>query len=161
MLSPPFQCDGKIGTHERVELDKRGVADLKLLFDAYCIWSLPNGMDCAWAAWIHEVLNSNSYRVRDGAYSLELVLEWSPIRITLVVLLPVLLSLAIGLWLNSADWTDLATMQTAWGTASYIVTAGGSKFTLLSRLEDAHILTSRSNRSVVSYFEQHTCVRCI
>jgi hypothetical protein len=45
--------------------------------------------------------------------------------------LPVLLSLAVGVWLNSRDWADLATIQTAWGTASYVVTAGGCKFVLL------------------------------
>lgn len=49
-------------------------------------------------------------------------------RITIIVFVPVLLSLAVGIWLNANDWTDLATIQTAWGTASYIVTAGGGKF---------------------------------
>lgn len=132
MLSPSFQCNGKTGSHERVELDSSGVADWKLLFDAYSAWGLlfPNNMACKWATWIHQVLNNSSYRVRNGAYSLELVLEWSPTIITIVVLLPVLLSLIVGLWLNSADWTDLATIQTGWGTASYIVTAGGSKLTV-------------------------------
>ncbi|KAL9572289.1 hypothetical protein ACKAV7_003490 [Fusarium commune] len=61
-----------------------------------------------------------------GEYGLELVLDWSVTRISIVVLVPVLLSLAIGIWLNSKAWTDLATIQTAWGTASYIVTAGAS-----------------------------------
>jgi hypothetical protein len=66
--------------------------------------------------------------VEEGTYALELVLDWSVARITFVVLLPVLLSLAVGVWLNSRDWTDLATIQTAWGTASYVVTAGGCEF---------------------------------
>jgi hypothetical protein len=66
--------------------------------------------------------------VLNGTYALELVPDWSVARISIVVLLPVLLSLAIGLWLNASAWTDLATIQTAWGTASYIVTTGGCKF---------------------------------
>lgn len=60
--------------------------------------------------------------------SLEIILGWPAIRISVVVLLPVVLSLVIGLWFQSRDWTDLATIQTAWALASYIVTAGGYKY---------------------------------
>lgn len=78
-------------------------------------------------------------------------------RITIVVFFPVLLSLAVGLWLNSNDWTDLATIQTAWGTASYIVTAGGCKFPNMVRCISRE-LTSCSNCGIVGCFEQHTWV---
>jgi hypothetical protein len=101
---------------------------MQLFLDTYKQWSTPHEITHAWAAWIHQTLNNNSQKVEQGTYSLEVVLDWSVARITIVVLLPVLLSLAVGIWLNSRDWTDLATIQTAWGTASYVVTAGGCKF---------------------------------
>lgn len=96
-----------------------------LLRDAYKQWFVPGYIVEAWADWVHQVLNNRSHDVLKGTYSLEIVLEWSSTRITIVVFFPVLLSLAVGFWLNAKDWTDLATIQTAWGTASYIVTAGG------------------------------------
>jgi hypothetical protein len=55
--------------------------------------------------------------------SLAIVLAWSPLRISIVVLGPVLLSLAVGLWFQARDPTDLATIQTASAIASYIFTA--------------------------------------
>ncbi|KAF5977936.1 hypothetical protein FCOIX_6268 [Fusarium coicis] len=75
--------------------------------------------------------------ILEGEYGLELVLDWSVTRISIVVLIPVLLSLAIGIWLNSKAWTDLATIQTAWGTASYIVTAGALLVAMLGFLDIA------------------------
>jgi len=121
------QCDAERGVHEAVELDKDGLADLQLLVNAYKQWYTSTSTNYAWADWIHCVLNNSSQSPQEGVYSLELVLDWSVTRISVVVILPVLLSLGIGIWLNSSDWTDLATIQTAWGTASYIVTAGGRK----------------------------------
>lgn len=123
-----------MGTHERVDLDSSGLADLHLLLDTYKHWHVPHYITQAWANWIHQTLNNGSHDVLKGNYALELVLDWSMTRITIVVLLPVLLSLGIGLWLNSAAWTDLATIQTAWGTASYVVTAGGCKLSWWFRL---------------------------
>jgi hypothetical protein len=96
----------------------------------YKSWAVPSHISLAWANWIHQALNNNSLDVVDGTFAIEVVLGWSATRISIAVLFPVLLSLAIGLWLNSAAWTDLATIQTAWGTASYVVTAGGRKFSL-------------------------------
>ncbi|KAK4042608.1 hypothetical protein C8A01DRAFT_33269 [Parachaetomium inaequale] len=125
-----YQCDRSSGNHRRVELDDNGLADLQLFLDTYNRhwYGVPSEITLAWAAWIHQALNNNSHNVEDGTYALELVLDWSVARITFVVLLPVLLSLAVGVWLNARDWTDLATIQTAWGTASYVVTAGGCEF---------------------------------
>lgn len=78
-------------------------------------------------------MNEQSHKVSDGKYAIELVLGWSMTRISVVVLLPVLLSLANGVYLNAQDWSDLATIQTAWGTASYIVTTRDRKSLVLSR----------------------------
>ncbi|KAK1242608.1 hypothetical protein MKX08_005420 [Trichoderma sp. CBMAI-0020] len=96
----------------------------------YESWSVPNHIALAWAKWIHQTLNNSSLDVVEGTYAIEVVLDWSPTRISIVLLVPVLLSLAIGLWLNSVAWTDLATIQSAWGTASYVVTAGGQLNTM-------------------------------
>lgn len=77
---------------------------------------------------MHQELNNDSHDVLKEKYSLEIVLGWSVARIAVVILIPVVLSLVIGLWFNSKDWTDLTTIQTAWSIASYIVTAGGCKY---------------------------------
>jgi hypothetical protein len=66
--------------------------------------------------------------------SIEVKLSWSNERIALAVLAPVFLSLAIGLWLNSRDWTDPTMTSTAWGVASYVATAGGFLGVLLGLL---------------------------
>ncbi|KAK1723149.1 uncharacterized protein BDZ83DRAFT_627166 [Colletotrichum acutatum] len=52
---------------------------------------------------------------------IELVLDWSVTRFAVVILTPVVLSLVIGLWFNSKDWTDRTTIQTAWSIASGFV----------------------------------------
>lgn len=100
----------------------------------YQSWFVPNHIALAWANWIHQTLNHSSLDVVDGTYAIEVVLDWSATRISIVVLFPVLLSLATGIWLNSAAWTDLTTIQNAWGTASYVVTAGGRKFSLIIQI---------------------------
>lgn len=100
-----------------------------LLLGTYKSWHIPRHISRAWADWIHRTLNDGQLDVLQGEYALELVLDWSITRISIVVLVPVLLSLAIGIWLNAKAWTDLATIQTAWGTASYIVTAGACELT--------------------------------
>lgn len=56
--------------------------------------------------------------------SLELLLGWCPIKILVVVILPVVLSLAIGTWYMQVT----GDVQTAWTIASYIVTAAGDEF---------------------------------
>ncbi|KAK4165550.1 hypothetical protein QBC43DRAFT_315449 [Cladorrhinum sp. PSN259] len=129
-----YKCDSHQGTHERVELDDNGKADLQLFLHAYSRWFNSSYATRAWAKWIHETLNSSSYDVVEGRYSLELVLDWSVTRISAVIMAPVLLSLAVGLWLNSSNWTDLDTIQTAWGAASYVVTAGSLIAALLAIL---------------------------
>ncbi|TRX96446.1 hypothetical protein FHL15_002718 [Xylaria flabelliformis] len=129
-----LRCDAEKGTHERVELDKNGVTDLQVLFYMCKKWHVSDSTSKVWADWIHQALNDGSNDVTKGTYALELVLSWSIARISIVVLLPVLLSLAIGIHLNAQNWTDLATIQTAWGTASYIVSTGGLLAALLAIL---------------------------
>ncbi|KAL6901729.1 hypothetical protein GGI43DRAFT_366128 [Trichoderma evansii] len=127
-----YRCNIEEGTHERINLDDSGIADLQLLLRMYKSWYVPEHVVVAWANWIHQTLNNSSLDVLDGTYAIEFVLDWSVTRISIVILFPVLLSLAIGLWLNSAAWADLTTIQTAWGTASYVVTAGSLLAALLA-----------------------------
>ncbi|KAF1350674.1 hypothetical protein BDV97DRAFT_350121 [Delphinella strobiligena] len=58
-------------------------------------------------------------------YSLEVVLGWSPRRIGAVVFAPVLISLIVGLVLNSRDWGDGETIEMSWAVGTYVATTGG------------------------------------
>jgi hypothetical protein len=56
---------------------------------------------------------------------LEVVLGWSAVRITFVVLMPMVLSIAIGFWFQKRNPMDLITIQTSWCcVATYVVTVG-------------------------------------
>jgi hypothetical protein len=78
--------------------------------------------------------NTNQIIEQIHDISLEIVLGQSPLRIAIVVLQPFLLILAIGLWFQSRNPTNLATVQTVWGIASYIVTAGSCESTTSTRI---------------------------
>lgn len=58
-------------------------------------------------------------------YSLEVVLGWSPRRIGLVVFTPVLISLVVGLVLNSRDWSSVEVVEMSWVVGTYVATTGG------------------------------------
>jgi hypothetical protein len=96
---------------------------------AYKSWWNSDRVGVGWTTWIQKTINNSSSDPRansDGnALSIEIVLDWPAVRISVVILLPTILSLVIGLWFNSRDWNDLSTIQSAWGIASYVVTAGG------------------------------------
>ncbi|KAK4452192.1 hypothetical protein QBC34DRAFT_435989 [Podospora aff. communis PSN243] len=122
-----YRCITSTGSHQQLQMDDAALADLRQFKAAYKKnpWP-PAAVSEKWTQWVFDCLDNRSLNVLDeGAYSLEVVLGWSPSRIAIAVLSPVLLSFAVGLWFNSRDWNDLATIQTAWGVASYIATAGG------------------------------------
>jgi len=78
-----------------------------------------------WMTWIHANFNNGSNNPKDGTYTLQLLLQWSPIKLIIWSLVPILLSLAIGLWymINPYPGEDhVVVVQTAWTIASYIVT---------------------------------------
>jgi hypothetical protein len=131
-----YKCNWEDEFHEHVEAGAEDENTLSALHWAYASWSPTDKED--WAAWIHRSLNSDYYDPTDcpisGAYSLQAVLGWSQFRISLVILGPVALSLVLGFWFQSRDPTDLATIQTAWGIASYVATAGGLVAALLAVL---------------------------
>ncbi|KAK0611631.1 hypothetical protein B0T14DRAFT_571508 [Immersiella caudata] len=122
-----YRCMTSTGSHQQLEIDNAALADLRQFKAAYKKQPWPSAaVNEKWTQWVFDCLDNRSLDIMDeAAYSLEIVLGWSPSRIAIAVLSPVLLSLAVGLWFNSRDWTDLATIQTAWGVASYIATAGG------------------------------------
>ncbi|KAI0531553.1 hypothetical protein GGR58DRAFT_508365 [Xylaria digitata] len=96
-------CDAEKGTHERVELDSTGEADLQRLLNVYKKWYVSPLTAYPWADWIHRTFNNESNDVTKGTYALEVVIGWSMARISIVVVLPVFLSLAIGLYLNAQN----------------------------------------------------------
>ena len=124
-------------SHKRVKLDLSGTEAMAQLFQAYNSWHLEDKVVEKWMEWIHDAVNKGTHRPtpfpmtdkerEDGMLSIEIILGWSIGRISFAILSPMLLSLVIGLWLNSKNWTDNGTIQTAWGVASYIATAGACK----------------------------------
>ena len=125
------QCDWRAGSHSSVSLKSEEERTLRQMLLAYRSWSRDSYVDDSWAQWIHSSLNNGNAdpkgNSRDRSLSLEVVLGWSPLRLTVAVCFPVALSLAIGLWMQSRDPTDLTTIQTAWTVASYVVTASARK----------------------------------
>ena len=98
---------------------------LSHLFRAYNTSSIDNIEETvAWADWIHKNLNNGKKLPFDGRYSLCLILKWSPFRLTIVVMMPLLLSFAVGMWYMIVRKDAAA----AWTIASYIVTGGACKF---------------------------------
>ena len=79
--------------------------------------------------WIQKNLNENKLPL-EGKYSLELVYGWSPLRLSILVIFPVILSFGVGLgyMLETGDAGG------AWTIASYVVTAAGGKFVVFSLL---------------------------
>lgn len=118
---------------EHLKLSAEDAETLAVFGKAYSSW-LPSRSQ-GWSDWIQISLNSRELRggrcPPSKAVGLEVVLGWSPTRISIVVLGPVILSLVIGFLFQARDPTDLATIQTAWSIASYIVTAGGCEYYLM------------------------------
>ncbi len=73
---------------------------------------------------MHKNLNDGKDNPLEGRYSLQLIYDWSSYRLSTVVALPLLLSLAIGFWYMNGQ----GDVVTAWTLALYIVTAAAGKF---------------------------------
>ena len=76
----------------------------------------------AWQGWAHKNLNGGKENPLEGKYSLQLIYNWSSYRLSLIVAIPLLLSLAVGLWYNGKD------VGAAWTIAGYIIAAAACKF---------------------------------
>ncbi|KAI3317424.1 hypothetical protein HD806DRAFT_515017 [Xylariaceae sp. AK1471] len=135
-----YKCEPFTPSHSREKLNQSGKEYMAQLFQAYHSWTPEHKVVEAWMEWIDTALNHKSKDPKAGdMLSIELILGWSVFRISIAILIPVLLSLGIGLWLNSSDWADNGTIQTAWGVASYIATAGaflGALLAVISGVSD-------------------------
>jgi hypothetical protein len=127
-------------------MNHQGANDLHRLLLAYKSWWSPSRIGHGWAVWIHKTINDISenpcIRPDGEALSIEVVLGWPKFRIAVVILLPTLLSLIIGIWFNSQNWSNLSTIQTAWGIASYIATARGCKFSMSKNLRCLKLISN-------------------
>ncbi|KAH9221683.1 hypothetical protein DL95DRAFT_287645 [Leptodontidium sp. 2 PMI_412] len=128
-----YQCHPNIPLHEHVKVDPNSERALLEFYHAYNSWGCPEEVQVEWSAWLSQLNNNNTNPLEGDMLSLEIILGWSIPRISIVVLTPVLLSLGIGLWLNSKNWGDPTTIQTAWSVASYIATAGACEYLICSR----------------------------
>lgn len=89
--------------------------------------------DCLdrWMNWVHKNFNNDSIYPEDGKYALQLLLRWSAVKLIIWSSIPIMFSLAIGLWymINPHPGEDYVTVvQTAWTIASYIVTTTARKY---------------------------------
>jgi hypothetical protein len=78
----------------------------------------------AWHGWVSKNLNDSKENPLEGRYSLQLLYDWSSYRLSTVVAIPVILSLAIGTWYMMGQ----GDVVTAWTLALYIVTTAAGEF---------------------------------
>ena len=78
----------------------------------------------AWEGWVRKNLNDSKDNPLEGRYSLQLMYDWSSYRLSTVVAVPLLLSLAIGFWFMNGQ----GDVVTAWTISLYIVTAAAGEF---------------------------------
>src|SRR5436305_11142700 len=83
-----------------------------------------------WLDWVHTNFNHNNVKPEEGKFAVQSVLRWSPIKLVLWGVAPILLSLVIGFWYMfkpTPGEDSLTVVQTAWGIASYIITAAACR----------------------------------
>jgi hypothetical protein len=71
---------------------------------------------------VQKNLNNGKNNPLEGRYSLQLIYDWSSYRLALVVVIPLLMSIAIGFW-----YMTVGDVVTAWTLALYIVTAAAGE----------------------------------
>lgn len=92
----------------------------------------------AWYGWVFKNLNDCKENPLEGRYSLQLLYDWSSYRLSTIVAIPVILSLAIGTWYMMGQ----GDVVTAWTLALYIVTTAAGEFP--NRRRHVFLLTARS-----------------
>ncbi|KAF2232667.1 hypothetical protein EV356DRAFT_241065 [Viridothelium virens] len=126
-----YECDVARGSHVKLNLSKVEENTLSYFFRAYKTsrWYPDNDVSNAWTLWVQKNLETNCAPI-ESRYSLELIYRWSPVRLSVVVLFPVVFSFGTGLvyMLKTGD------VSTAWTISSYIVTAAGVVVALLAIL---------------------------
>lgn len=125
-----YQCHPGKSYHSAPEISNETKRYLAEMYRDYRTGLI--GRNPRWLDWIHENFNNSSNNPTVGTYSLQLVLQWSPARLIIWSIVPIVLSLAVGLgyMLKTHPGEDyVAVVQTAWTIASYIVTTATRKST--------------------------------
>ncbi|ESZ90068.1 hypothetical protein SBOR_9556 [Sclerotinia borealis F-4128] len=141
-----YKCDIEKGAHVKVILGEEEKMVLRRFFAAFRDkggrglglgvrreeWDEDVGR--AWMGWVVSNMNGGMEGSGQGAggplegrWSLELVYDWCPYRLSAVVITPLLLSLVVGTWYMEAGGDVI----TAWTLALYIVTAAAAIVALL------------------------------
>ena len=92
----------------------------------YLSYNNPSAADMDYLEeWIDSQFNRPINGDPNKYHSVQLKLAWSVWRISLFIMVPTILSIAIGFYYQAAD----GDVQTAWTISSYIVTTSGSEYT--------------------------------
>ncbi|KAJ8062660.1 hypothetical protein OCU04_009182 [Sclerotinia nivalis] len=140
-----YKCDIEKGAHVKVILREEEKMVLRRFYAAYkgkMVRGLPGfareewdeDVGEAWMKWVGSNLNGGKEETGEeaggpleGRWSLELVYDWCPYRLSAVVITPLLLSLIVGVWYMESNGDVI----TAWTLALYIVTAAAAIVALL------------------------------
>ncbi|KAI9644272.1 hypothetical protein NHQ30_007627 [Ciborinia camelliae] len=151
-----YKCDIEAGAHVKVVLREEEKMVLRRFYGAFrgrsgvrggvgrCAWIPIPGVGReewdedvgrAWMGWVETNLNGGKEGSHgegaggplEGRWSLELVYDWCPYRLSAVVITPLLLSLIVGFWYMQ----ERGDVITAWTLALYIVTAAAAIVALL------------------------------
>ncbi|KAF5875302.1 uncharacterized protein Bfra_003757 [Botrytis fragariae] len=145
-----YKCDIERGAHTKIGLKEEEKMVLRKFYAAYKVKrrSIPwfgrgewdEDLGRAWLGWVEKSLNEGSHKKDgkgesakrakgplEGRWSLELVYDWCPYRLSAVVITPLLLSLIVGTWFMAVTGDVI----TAWTLALYIVTAAAAIVALL------------------------------
>jgi len=125
-----YKCDIAKGCHRPLILNGSQEAVLSQLFLAYRVSYRHADPDVAraWSGWVHKNLNNHKNNPLEGRYSLQLLYDWSSYRLSMIVAVPLLLSIAIGIWYMHR-YDDVIT---AWTLALYVVTAAAALIALMA-----------------------------
>ncbi|KUJ18252.1 uncharacterized protein LY89DRAFT_583188 [Mollisia scopiformis] len=125
-----YKCDISRGAHIPLILNASQEAVLSQMYLAYNASYRHHDEDVAraWQGWVYKNLNDCKNNPLEGRYSLQLIYDWSSYRLSTVVAIPLLLSLAIGFWYMNGR----GDVVTAWTLALYIVTAAAALIALMA-----------------------------
>ncbi|KAN0112929.1 hypothetical protein V8E51_005880 [Hyaloscypha variabilis] len=125
-----YKCDISRGAHIPLILNSSQEGVLAQLFFAYkaSYRHADDDVTRAWYGWVAKNLNDGKENPLEGRYSLQLLYDWSSYRLSTVVAIPVILSLAIGTWYMMGQ----GDVVTAWTLALYIVTTAAALIALMA-----------------------------
>ncbi|PSN71197.1 hypothetical protein BS50DRAFT_584721 [Corynespora cassiicola Philippines] len=117
-----YQCYPNDGHHSAVDLDHHTELVLQEFYHDYMYGEDNTGS--RWLHWIQQHFNQGDSEPDKPRLALQLVLRWDGRKIGFYGLTPVLLSLAVGFWLQYSQKGDrIAVIHTAWTVSGYILGA--------------------------------------